>query len=73
MEKLKKRVLMTIGLILIPIFLFTFILDRIITAPLFWIQSDTFSKYLNNAESIAFSLIRIFTITFFIVIFTLIY
>lgn len=72
MEKLKKRVLMTIGLILIPIFLFMFILDRIITAPFFWIESNTFSKYLNNAESIAFSLIRIFTMTIIVVFFTLI-
>ena len=56
---MKKYLLGAVGVILTPILITIFIIDRLILSFLFWTQYDTMTKWLSNHEGMFYSIIRV--------------
>lgn len=56
---MKKFLLGAVGVILTPILLAIFIMDRLIMSFLFWSKFDNLNKWLENHEGILISTIRV--------------
>jgi len=59
---MKKFLLGAVGVILTPILLTIFILDRLIMSFLFWTKFDNLNKWLENHEGILISIIRVIVV-----------
>ena len=55
---------MIVGLILLPITLIIFLIDRIILIPLVWMPMEPIQKWFDNVQKMVQTLIRIGSVTF---------
>ena len=63
---------MIIGLVLLPITLIVFVVDRIILVGLIWMPMEPIQKWFDNTQKMIQTLIRIGAITFIYLIYKLI-
>ena len=62
-EKQIKKVLQAIiGMILLPIFVAVFMMDRFIIIFMFWIESKRLKSWLEDTQLFMFSLLRVITV-----------
>ena len=61
---MKKFLRVSLGVLLIPLYLSAYLYDRIICVPLIWIKHDNIIAWLRDEQNIAHSIIRIGVVGF---------